>query len=62
MKIAYEKAGVVKQVDMRDSYSIDAAKKGFRLDIDTHDLPKDGYYLQGIYSGGRVESTRIVVQ
>ncbi|SFD80240.1 hypothetical protein SAMN05216167_107114 [Spirosoma endophyticum] len=54
--------GIVKEVNVQENYSKEANKTGLKVNIDIHELPKDTYYLQGVYSNGKVQSTRVVIQ
>lgn len=62
MRLTHEKKGIVKEENLKAKYSKESAKSGLQFNLDVHDLPKDTYYLQGVYETGEVRSTRIVVQ
>ena len=62
LKLSHERNGVVREIKLQEKYSKEAAKNGLRIELDVKDLPKDTYYLQGIYSDGKLQSKRIVIQ
>ncbi len=62
LRLMHEKAGVVKEVKIRGKYSNEDAKTGLQVGMDVYTLPKDIYYLQGLYDDGQIQSVRVIVQ
>ncbi|RYC66628.1 hypothetical protein [Spirosoma sordidisoli] len=61
MQLAREKTGVAKEIKIREEISKQDLKGGLHIDINVQDLPRDTYYIQGIYENGKVESVRVII-
>lgn len=62
LRLSHEKAGIVKEVNVDKKLSNDDVKGSMQVEIDVQDLPKDTYYLQGVYQDGKVQNVRVVIQ
>jgi hypothetical protein len=62
VRLSHEKNGIVKEVNVREKFLKENKATGLRVDLDVKNLPKDTYYLQGIYDNGTIQSERIIVQ
>lgn len=61
LRLANEKGSTVKEIKIKGQHSSQEIKEGVKVDIDVHSLPRNTYYLQGIYESGKVESIRVVL-
>lgn len=65
LRLSHEKNGTVKEKEVKGHYSDSAVKSGVSVDIDVHTLPRGTYYLQGIYSSDKPDTTepiRVILQ